>query len=270
MEPPPQLLLNQSQWTSCPMSLPGGSSVGARRGIVGVRGPRCVGVGALPLPQGGTVTCVTLFPTMSPRGGRGNCSPRPHSDGAQRAEQPARGRKAERGRSAGPARTPCPPNTLTSPAALWPGLTSCLRLLRPELLRELQQGWASKNAGGPALLTRGAPPAARSSPRCPRPSERTVPALCGMGGLFYLDAAWTAGGQPATEARPRPSRGPSCSPPCDFPVSLQRDCSAPCRRRRVFLVLNPPREEKRVINSSGKGLFLLLCHGFGTGAICTR
>lgn len=76
---------------------------------------------------------------------------------------------------------------------------------------------------GLAWLTRGAPPAARSSPCCPRPLEWTVPTPCGLGGLFYLDAAWTARGQPATEARPWPSRGPSCSPPCDFPVSLQRD-----------------------------------------------
>ena len=50
-------------------------------------------------------------------------------------------------------------------------------------------------------------------------------------------------------------------PHAAFNSPLQRDSARlPHRRRRVFLVLNPPRGERQVINSSGKGLFLFFPH----------
>lgn len=185
-----------------------------------------MGARALPLPRGGAGTCVILLPTTSPRGGRGSPPPLPTFRWGSESRAACPGHPAERGRS-----RPTGPHPLLhlphTHSHLPSGSLAGADLLSPAAAARTAPraptGLGLPERRGLALLTRGAPPAARSSPCCPRPLEWTVPTPCGLGGLFYLDAAWTARGQPATEARPWPSRGPSCSPPCDFPVSLQRD-----------------------------------------------
>lgn len=185
---------------------PGWQPCGRETWHFGVRGPRHVGARTLPLPQEAQSRVSSSFRPC--RHGEAEATPHPIQTGL-------------REQRAGPARTPCPPHShLPGGSLAGADFFGCCGQNFPV---------SSSRAGpprmqGPGIADPRSPACSSLLLCCPGPLERTGPTSWGMGGCFCLDAAWTAGGQPATEARPRPSRGPGCSPrPCDFPVSLQRD-----------------------------------------------
>lgn len=117
---PPQLLINQSQWTPWPASPPGGSLAGARPSISGSEVPGAWGRELCLCPEAAQARVSSSFLPRHREEVEAAPPHSPHSDGAQRAERPARATQQSGAGAGPPARTPCstPPHTLSPPQRL--------------------------------------------------------------------------------------------------------------------------------------------------------
>ena len=240
------------------------------------------------MPSGGTFTCIILHPSITSGGkteiiappsevklrlrGHEPCPPGsrntwvPISDADLKVQEIwVSGHTAERASGASPACSPllCPQlHTFLSSRFL--SLGESFISICGQSSNRARHPWGCRPGlcpwGGPLEVT-----PLPAHPPAPRSGSFPLP-FCGMLGNLLsgciLGEQRETGHCSGAPALTWPTRN---LPHTAFNSPLQRDSARlPHRRRRVFLVLNPPRGERQVINSSGKGLFLFFPHGFGT------